>query len=199
MTPFDDPVIGLVVGSYQGCSQALHGRPRARERGCGRTEGGERGRAASGGRWMGARSERARGAGGLHARRTPPLGQRPLAVVGVRHPRAACPSFIDWAAERRASSSAMARLPRTRAAEGLLAGQSRDLMLGHRGGAHSCRGNAERRAFFVGIHSDRFGASGSVVAGYDVAACKTVGDRSGGYSVALRHRSEQIESDRRID
>ena len=127
MTPFDHPVIGLVVGSYQGCSQALHGRPRARasEAADGRREGGERGRAASGGRWMGARSERARGAGGLHARRTPPLGQRPLAVVGVRHPRAACPSFIDWAAERRASSSAMARLPRTRAAEGLLAGPSR--------------------------------------------------------------------------
>ena len=59
-----DPVLGLVVGSYQGCSEALHGL--AREAAKAKATDGEV--AADGG------AERARGAGDLHARRAPPLG-----------------------------------------------------------------------------------------------------------------------------
>ena len=71
-----DPVIGLaswlagwlVAGSYQGCSEALHSLAREAAEA---SEGAQR-VAADGG------AERARGAGGLHARRAPPLGQRDL-------------------------------------------------------------------------------------------------------------------------
>jgi hypothetical protein len=59
-----DPVLGLVVGSYQGCSEALHGL--ARE--AAKEKEGDGEMASDGG------AERARGAGDLHARRAPPLG-----------------------------------------------------------------------------------------------------------------------------
>ena len=61
-----DPVLGLVVGSYQGCSKALHGLAR------------EAAKATATARWrqMGVRTERVHEAlaGDLHARRAPPLG-----------------------------------------------------------------------------------------------------------------------------
>jgi hypothetical protein len=62
--PAWDPVLGLVVGSYQGCSEALYGLARA-----GGGDGDGDGEVAADGG-----AERARGAGDLHARRAPPLG-----------------------------------------------------------------------------------------------------------------------------
>ena len=82
-----DPVVGLVVGSYQGCSEGLHALARevAEERA--RTEW----------RRMGARSEHeALGifVHDVHRR----WGTRVLAVVGARHPR---PPARHREAERR--------------------------------------------------------------------------------------------------
>ena len=63
----------------------------------------------------------------------------PLAVVRARHPRpAACPS----SGCRTPTSSAMARRPRTRAAEGLLAGPSRGRRQVHPGVVRGARAAA---------------------------------------------------------
>ena len=59
-----DPVLGLVVGSYQGCSEALHGLAR------------EAAKAKATAKWrqMGVRSVHEALGIYLHARRAPPLG-----------------------------------------------------------------------------------------------------------------------------
>ena len=111
-----DPVVGLVVGSYQGCSEGLHALPRevAEERA--RTEW----------RQMGARS--AHEALGIFVhdvhRRWGSVFWR--SVVRARHPRSVgrLPA-IRGRAERRDPPPRPARRPRTRAGKRPWAGRSR--------------------------------------------------------------------------
>ena len=118
-----DPVVGLVVGSYQGCSEGLHtlAREVAEERA--RTEW----------RRMGARSEHEALGIFVHDVHRPPLGQRVLAVVGARHPR---PPARHREAERRDPPVRPAARVRARA--------------GGRGRGGAVAAGAPRRSFCVG-------------------------------------------------
>ena len=132
-----DPVLGLVVGSYQGCREALHGLAR------------EAAKAKATAKWrqMGVRSVHE--ALGIYThdvhRRWGSVSW--LAVVGARHPR---PPARHWAAERRHPSPRPAARVRARArgcwrGRGVAAGAPRRRARGTRGG----RPVSERRAAAV--------------------------------------------------
>jgi hypothetical protein len=107
-----DPVLGLVVGSYQGCSEALHGLAR------------EAAKATATAKWrqMGVRSVHEALGIYLHARRAPSTHACTAAGVAFSGGRgrassaAACPSLGG----RTPTSFTTARRPRTRTAERLL-------------------------------------------------------------------------------
>jgi len=124
-----DPVLGLVVGSYQGCSEALHGlaREAAKEK------------ATAKWRQMGVRSVHE--ALGIY---THDVHRRWGSVFWRSWARAIRPRppARHWAAERRHPSITTARRPRTRKAERLLAGPRR----GRRCTPASCAGHARRQA-----------------------------------------------------
>ena len=129
-----DPVLGLVVGSYQGCSEALHGLAREAAK--------AKATAICGGRWGYVRTERActGGAGDLSTRTTcAAAGVASSGGRGRASSAAACPSLGG----RTPTSFTTARRPRTRTAERLLAGPRR----GRRCTPASCAGHARRQAF----------------------------------------------------
>ena len=129
--PAWDPVLGLVVGSYQGCSEALYGLAR------------EAATATATAKWrqMGVRSvHEALGiyTHDVHRR----WGSVRVASSGGRGRAssvAACPSLGG----RMPTSFTTARRPRARTAERLLAGPRR----GRRCTPASCAGHARRQAF----------------------------------------------------
>jgi len=126
-----DPVLGLVVGSYQGCSEALHGLAR------------EAATATATAKWrqMGVRSVHE--ALGIYThdvhRKCTAAGVAFSGGRGRASSAAACPSLGG----RMPSSFTTARHPRTRTAERLLAGPRR----GRRCTPASCAGHARRQAF----------------------------------------------------
>ena len=132
-----DPVLGLVVGSYQGCSEALHGLAR------------EAAKAKATGRQMGVRSVHE--ALGIY---THDVHRRWGSVFWRSWARAIRPRppARHWAAERRHPSPRPAARVRTLTAERLLAGPRRACAAGRQvqsGGAravHARRQACERRA-----------------------------------------------------